>query len=101
MHLGFFSFVRELFYQPKKVFIICFCLSASALLFEGTLISLWSLSREKNYLQHKISNIQGSTSGLRAKIAKAKDPVFLERQARDRFDLVEENDLIFVFPGEQ
>ena len=38
---------------------------------------------------------------LNQDIAKMKDPLYIERQAIEKLDLVEENDLIFVFPTEQ
>ena len=36
-----------------------------------------------------------------AQLRKARDPVFLEKEARDRFDLVSEGDLVFVFSEEE
>lgn len=30
-------------------------------------------------------------------IKQAKDPVFIERQAKDKLDMVDEHDLVFVF----
>jgi hypothetical protein len=35
------------------------------------------------------------------KLQKAKEPGFIEKEARDRFDLVSRGDLVFVFTDEQ
>lgn len=34
-------------------------------------------------------------------IANMKDPLYIERQAIEKLDLVEQDDLIFVFPSEK
>lgn len=42
-------------------------------------------------------SVRAATGEIQMKIKKAKDPQFIEIQARDRFELAEEGDLIFVF----
>lgn len=44
--------------------------------------------------------MRGQIRGLEKSLIEARDPAFIERQARDRLDLVRENDLVFVFPEE-
>lgn len=56
---------------------------------------------DQGQLQQEIQTLKARSTELRSKLQKAKDPSFLEREARDRFDLVSEGDLVFVFTDEQ
>lgn len=71
------------------------------LVLDGSLLRLWSLHRDHDSIQEKIQVLQSKTTEMKARLAKAKDPAFLEREARDRFDLVSEGDLVFVFSEEE
>lgn len=68
---------------------------------DGSLFRLWSLHRDATSLQTKIATVQAQNADLRKRLLRAKDPAFLEREARDRFDLVSEGDLVFVFSDEE
>ncbi len=70
------------------------------LVLDGTLLRLWNLKRETKRIEENVSKIQASTKNLDIQIRKAREIEFVERQARDRFDLVGENDLVFVFTNE-
>lgn len=45
-------------------------------------------------------SIQAEIGGLSQQLAKARDPSYIERQARDKFDLAGEHDLVFFFSDE-
>ena len=49
----------------------------------------------------KIEVLEAKSRETKMKIRNAKDPQFIEIQARDRFDLAGEGDLIFVFSDEE
>ena len=94
-------FVSDLLQRPVRVFSICLFLLFVGLILDGSLFRLWALHRDSRELEQKISKIQTATKELRMKIKKAKDPQFIEILARDRFELAEEGDLIFVFSDEE
>lgn len=71
-----------------------------SVLLDGVLWRLWSLRRDTERLEMVIASTRTSILSLDRQLRQAKDPAFIERQARDRLDLVGENDLIFVFPEE-
>lgn len=64
---------------------------------DGSFIQLWSLHREQARLESRIVDSKARLKHLEFRIDEAQQPQFIERQARDQFDLVKEGDLIFVF----
>jgi cell division protein FtsB len=99
--VGFFRGINHLLQAPQKVIWICLVLVTLNLVLDGSLFRLWSLYHENDHIQNKIESIKEQNSDLRARLTKTKDPAFLEREARDRFDLVSEGDLVFVFSEEE
>jgi cell division protein FtsB len=89
--------IKNFFSNPRRVFVVCLSLALFTLIFEGTFLQLWHLVGEKNRLQEKLVRVESATANLRDQIKKAKDPYYLERRAREQFDLVEEDDLVFIF----
>src|SRR5687768_3465303 len=96
----FFGFVSELFNSPFKVFLVCLGIGFLTLILDGTLLRLWSLHREHDRIEKNVLSVRDKSKLLEVQISKAKEMDFVERQARDRFDLVGENDLVFVFSNE-
>ena len=99
--IGFFSALNNLLHAPQKVIWICLGLVVLNLVLDGSLFRLWSLHRDFNATQLNIQTLQLQNEKLRVQLQKARDPAFLEREARDRFDLVSEGDLVFVFSEEE
>lgn len=95
------SFVSELLQRPVQVLSICLFLLFAGLILDGSLFRLWVLHRDSVDIEQKMKNVRAATGELQMKIKKAKDPQFIEIQARDRFELAEEGDLIFVFSDEE
>ncbi|MFP5518709.1 MAG: septum formation initiator family protein [Bdellovibrionia bacterium] len=83
--------------EPTRVFFVCFVLGFLYLTFNGNFFRLWGLHRDVERLQTEILLAQKAGSHLDTQLKQAKDPVFIERQARDRLDLASEHDLVFVF----
>jgi cell division protein FtsB len=71
------------------------------LVLDGSIFRLLNLYREDAKIQRNVTTVTASNQDLRARIYKAKDPAYIEREARDRFDLVSEGDLVFVFSEEE
>lgn len=90
-------YIQHFLARPSKVLVYCALLAFIALGIEGSLFQLWRLYRDESQLTKQIGEIRASTKDLNFQIERARDPKFIEKQARERFDLVEEDDLVFVF----
>jgi cell division protein FtsB len=80
---------------------LCGLLIVSNVVLDGSLFHLWGLYRDRVQLTQELDLLKNRSIDLRAKLQKAKDPGFFEKEARDRFDLVSRGDLVFVFTDEQ
>jgi cell division protein FtsB len=68
-----------------------------ALILDGSLFQYWTLVGEHQRLEQGIRSHEKMTQELNAKIKQAKSLEFIEHQARDRLDLVDSDELVFVF----
>lgn len=98
---GFFRTLNHLLQSPLKVAWVCLGLVTLNLVLDGSLFRLWTLHRDYQTLQSDIQSVTKQNEKLKGQLHRAKDPAFLEREARDRFDLVSEGDLVFVFSEEE
>jgi cell division protein FtsB len=94
---GFFTTLHQYLLSPTKILWICAILVVLNLVLDGSLFRLWKLHRDFDQLTVDLMSLQGQSEQLKTQLKKAKDPEFMEREARDRFDLVNEGDLVFVF----
>ena len=99
--IAFFRGLNNLLLAPQKVIWICLGLLTLNLVLDGSLFRLWSLHRDSDSILKNNQTLQTQNQDLARRLQKAKDPSFLEREARDRFDLVSEGDLVFVFSEEE
>ena len=76
---------------------VCLVLIFLSLVVEGSLLQLWRLNRQTDQLKLKINEVSLISKNLKMNISRASDLKYIDRQARDRFDLVGKDDLIFVF----
>ncbi len=53
--------------------------------------------RDLSTIQLQINTSKAEARSLDMQIKQAKDPSFIERQAKDKLDMVGEHDLVFVF----
>ena len=90
--------LRKFLNDPRKVFLVCLFVFIISLFLNGGVWKVWNLRRDYSTIDQQISLAQKQSSILDMQIHQAKDPVFIERQARDKLDMVSEKDLIFVFP---
>lgn len=63
----------------------------------GTVWKVWGLYRDEAKFKSEITKAQNDTKALTAQMTVVKDPQYIERMAKDKMDLVGENDLMFVF----
>lgn len=96
----FFHGFRETLHHPFRVFWICVGLACVGVILDGTALRLWSLRRDHQVLSERIVEAKARSRQLEFRIREAQQLEFIERQARDQFDLVKEGDLVFVFAEE-
>ena len=92
------SSFRSFLNHPGRVTILCLAFFAITLLMNGLLWRLWGLHRDFERLTVETGGTKKDIEKLNGQLKQAKDPSFIERQARDKLDLVSEKDLVFVFP---
>jgi hypothetical protein len=90
----------KLLHQPLKILLICLTFAIASLLMNGTFLQLYRLHRDQNVIADQIVATKMQIIDLDKQLKMAKDPVFIERQALDNYDLASENDLVFVFSDE-
>ena len=88
---------RQLLNKPFKIAILCLFIFIISLFINGTLWRVWGLRRDQATILEQIQNTQKQSVLLDVQIKQAKDPIYIERQARDKQDMVSDNDLVFVF----
>lgn len=84
--------------RPQKVFFTVLFVLVATLFLNGTLWKLWGLYRDDQTISHQLLQAEAQIIQIDKQIKQATDPAFIERQARDKMDLVDDHDLIFVFP---
>lgn len=94
----FGHWIRDILNQPRLVAVACLIFVMVTAVLNGVLWKLWALHKDQDRRTHETLIAQQDISQLRTQLDQARDPSFIERQARDRLDLVGEKDLIFVFP---
>ncbi len=90
--------IRNFLNDPRKVFVVCLFAFVTSLFLNGGLWKVWGLRRDFATINDQITLAQKQSSILDMQIRQAKDPAFIERQARDKLDMVSDKDLVFVFP---
>jgi len=90
--------VRKSLDNPYQVFVYSAAFFVATMALNGTPIRLWGLHRDTDRLNSEMTQNLSKITRLKQLIAQAREPAFIEREALDRLDLVEENDLLFVFP---
>lgn len=96
----FFIWLNDFVHRPHRVFLLCLVIAFTSLVLEGSLLRLWRLHRNSSDIDQRISKITLQSEQLKLNLKKASDLNFIELQARERFDLASEGDLIFVFSNE-
>lgn len=92
--------IRQSLEQPRLIFVTCLLIVFSTLLLNGNFWRLWNLHRDKERKYREILTTIKETQSLKMQLEKAKDPDYIEHQAKDRLDFAGENDLVFVFPAQ-
>ena len=94
-------FIQEFLDRPFWVFIACVSVVCTHLIFDGTFVRMWNLRSSSKVLESRIKDIQQKNEIVKNRMKKLSDSQFLEREVRDRFNLVGEEDIIFIFSDEE
>ena len=88
---------RNFLNKPFKVLLVCNILFVVSLFFNGAVWRVWGLRRDLATIAQQIAKSKDQSVSLDMQIRQAKDQVYMERQAKDKLDMVGEHDLVFVF----
>ncbi len=91
---------RGILHKPYRIFLLCGAMSLVTLVLDGTLYRYWSLNSELGEINERIRQVKFEVVKLEGQILQSKDPKFIEKQALERFDFVEKDDLVFIFSNE-
>lgn len=69
-----------------------------SLFLNGTVWKVWGLYRDQTQIKQQIDESRLMIKDYDQQMLQAKDTTFIQHQALDKMDLVNESDLIFVFP---
>ncbi len=95
-----YSWAHDMAHHPVKILWLTLAGAAIGVVLDGTAIRLWSLHREHDQIQDRLAAAHIRAREMDFKIHEAQQPEFIERAARDQFDLVKEGDLVFIFSDE-
>jgi Septum formation initiator len=87
--------------QPVKILALCALFLMANLVVDGSLFQLWKLYRDQNEIQSRMLNLKEQNGDLKMRVARASFSRNTGSLARERFDLVKEGDLVFVFAEEE
>lgn len=76
---------------------LCLAIFTVSIVLNGNGFRLWGLHRDMDRINAGIKETRENIASLSGQLKQAKDPAFIERQARDKLDLAGEHDLVFVF----
>ncbi len=97
----FFHFINAFLKRPVWLFIACFILVCAHLILDGSFFRMLHLYNSQEVLKNRIKDIQIKNTLVEERLKKLEsDPRFLEQEVRERFNLVGEKDIIFIFPDE-
>ncbi|OFZ12376.1 MAG: hypothetical protein A2Z20_00940 [Bdellovibrionales bacterium RBG_16_40_8] len=77
--------------------VTCLIVVFGTLILNGSFLHLWNLHHNSRNLSERINNLRTNSQKIEEKIIKARDPNFIEVEAREKFDLAGEGDLVFIF----
>lgn len=83
--------------SPRRFLILCLGMSFFTLVLDGSLWRLYSLHKQQQVLIDRTTDAIRGTDEYKLLIKKARDPEFLKKQAREKFDWIEEDELVFIF----
>ncbi|HPI41887.1 MAG TPA: septum formation initiator family protein [Pseudobdellovibrionaceae bacterium] len=76
---------------------VCFVFIFVSSLVNGNMERLWNLRNDYFKISNKLATTHQQLAILNKQLKKVKDPHFLEQEAKERLNLANENELVFIF----
>lgn len=76
---------------------LCFVFLLATLFIEGSFFDYFKMKKRQEKISQEIKSIEIKAEDVKKKLEKVNDPKFVEKQIKERFDFVEEGDLVFIF----
>lgn len=89
--------VKLFLFSPIVILTFCFIFLLFSVVLNGSIFRVWSLGRDLVSIQEKTIATKAQIKQIEIDIKRSRDPSFIERQAREKLDLVNQNDLVFIF----
>lgn len=93
-----FLSLNKFIHNPTRIFYIALGVMVLSLMIDGTLWNTWRLRNEIEYSEARIEELKQDTLKIEQQIKMSYSSEFIEQEARRRFELASEGDLVFVFP---
>ena len=98
----FFKILMKKFsHQPLWVLTVCLILLCAHLLRDKTIFNLLQMYNNRQALEKQISELKSKNSQVEEQVQKLSHKPFLEREVKDRLNMVGERDIIFIFSEER
>ena len=102
LHIKLMYFINEFLKRPLWLFIACFALVCANMILDGSFFRILQVYNSQEILKNRIKDIRMKNLLVEERLQKLEsDPQFLEQEVRERFNLVGEKDIIFIFPDEK
>lgn len=98
---GLIHSLQSLLLNPARVGLICLLAGFLAITYDGSLYRYWSLKQTEKDLQERIAQVKTATAQVRSQIEQSKSHAFIEREAREKLDLVGPDEIVFLFAEEE
>lgn len=95
-----FQGLRRVLDKPKTVFILCCLVVFVSLFINGSFWRIWGLRQDLKQSRNHIEKLHTEIRSLKLRQQQARDPMFMEKQARDKLEMAGPDDLVFVFATE-
>lgn len=89
--------ISDFVQHPIRVLVTCLVVVSLGLIVDGTFFRLWNLNHDSKIIATRTSQLRSETMKIDKQLREARDPNYLELQARERLDLTNKGDLVFVF----
>ena len=89
--------VKKFSHQPLWTLIACLILLCVHLIIDKTFLNLWQLYHNRQALEGRITDLTNKNKQVEQRLKKLSERPFLEKEVKDRFNMVEAEDIIFIF----
>ena len=89
--------LKQVLNRPLWVFFACLVLIFFNVVYDGTLLRMWNLFNSRKTLEKRLEKMEQKNFLVEKRLKKLSDSKFLEKEAKDRLNLIGEEDIVFIF----